>query len=225
VQAESEVERATLARQENRIVAWTKAVVFVVLLTSTVIVCVSVARYIRADQTKDFELAFAADSAKLLDSFQDSVEQTLEAVDTLSVAITSHALASESVFPNVTLPHFGIRFANSRVLSRAVFIQYHPIVTDETRAGWEAYQLENRDTYDATLATETLLLESQDEQFHPSDSTADAVDPHGRRLVRRHLNSDLWSVTHDCGPTRYWPLHARMANQPRLSHAYLGQFQ
>jgi hypothetical protein len=65
VQAESEVERATLARQENRIVAWTKAVVFVVLLTSTVIVCVSVARYIRADQTKDFELAFAAESCSI----------------------------------------------------------------------------------------------------------------------------------------------------------------
>jgi class 3 adenylate cyclase len=189
VQAESQVERATLARHENRIVAWTKAVVFVVLLTSTVVVCLSVARYIRADQKQDFELAFAADSAKLLDSFQDSIEQTLEAVDTLSVAITSHALASNSVFPNVTLPHFGIRFANSRVLSRAVFIQYHPIVTDETRAGWEAYQLENRDTYDATLATETLLLESQDKQFNQSDTD---IDPQGRQL-----NSDLWSVTHD----------------------------
>jgi hypothetical protein len=84
VQGESALERATLARHENRVVAWTKAVVFVVLLTSTVVVCVSVARYIRADQKQDFKLAFDADSAKLLDSFQDSIEQTLEAVNALS---------------------------------------------------------------------------------------------------------------------------------------------
>jgi class 3 adenylate cyclase len=198
VQGESAVERATLARNENRIVAWTKAVVFVVLLVSTVLVCVSVARYIRADQKKDFELAFAADSAKLLDSFQDSIEQTLEAVNALSVSITSHALATGSVFPNVTLPHFGIRFADSRILSHAVFIQYHPIVTDETRAGWEAYQIENRDTYDESLETQTFLLDYQDKQFNQRDTEGAAtVDTLGNSHLMRNLDPDFWAITHD----------------------------
>jgi Adenylate and Guanylate cyclase catalytic domain len=172
---ESDRERVTLAARENRAVAWMRGLVFVALLAITTGVSSRVYLYTRNEQIKDFEQAFAADADKLLESFQHSVERRIEAIDSMSVAITSFATATGATFPNVTLPDFGVRCSNSRILSSSVFVQYQPLVSEEQRLGWEAYQIANRGHHDAALQTELALLKEQDARVQEQSM-------HGRTL-------------------------------------------
>lgn len=163
---DKDLERMTLARKESIAVAWVKGVVFLVLLATTVLVSTGVYLYTKKDQEQNFEQAYMADATKVLESFHYAVVRKLEAVDALSVTFTSHAKSTGATFPNVTLPDFEIRCSNARVLSDSVVFNYSPLVTDETRKGWEAYQIENRDnTFDESFASEASHLKHQDIQF------------------------------------------------------------
>lgn len=53
----------------------------------------------RNDQTADFEEAFHIFALELINSFHKAVEKKLEAVDSLSAAVTSYALGTNSTFP------------------------------------------------------------------------------------------------------------------------------
>jgi hypothetical protein len=120
-------ERATLARRENVIVIRMKGVVAVVLLAATILVSIGVLWYTRADQESDFKESFKADANRLLESFHKSLERTLEAVDALSVAITAHALETNSTFPFVNLPNSAFRYGNTLRTKHACELHSRPI--------------------------------------------------------------------------------------------------
>jgi hypothetical protein len=80
--------------------------VFFVLLATAILVSVAVYAIIKNGQAEDFKNAFAADSTKVLESFNKAVERRLEAIDALSVSITTYAEDSGSTFPNVTVSNF-----------------------------------------------------------------------------------------------------------------------
>jgi hypothetical protein len=164
--SELEQERRTLGRKENKAVSMLRVIVFLVLSITAATVAIGVFRYIANDQQSNFEADFDANAARLLESFHESVERKLEAVDALAVTITSHALYSGSTWPNVTLPDFAVRTANTRILADCVGLQFYPLVTDETRAGWEAYAIENRDLYDYQFAEDYMQQALQDARFN-----------------------------------------------------------
>jgi hypothetical protein len=137
--ADKILERKTLASKENAAVFWVRGAVFLVLLGTAALVSSIVYLYTRNDQVQDFENAFEAHATKIVESFYETVERKLEAIDALSVTITSYAKSTGATFPNVTLPDFEIRASNSRVLSDSAVFNYQPVVTDETRLAWEAY--------------------------------------------------------------------------------------
>lgn len=84
-------ERKTLARKEsNAVVCWRFVVYFVVLVVA-ISVSLAVYSYTKSDQEEDFETRFEAYAAKVAESFYDSVERKLGAIQTLSTSITSHA--------------------------------------------------------------------------------------------------------------------------------------
>jgi hypothetical protein len=175
-----EQERRTLARHENKAVGMLRVIVFLVLSIAAAIVAMGVYRYTANDQQSNFETDFDANAARLLESFHESVERKLEAVDALAVTVTSHAMESASTWPNVTLPDFAVRAANTRILADCVVVNFYPLVTDETRKGWEAYEIQTRHVYDAEFAQDQMQQALQDARFN---RTADA--PTGGRHLQQ----------------------------------------
>jgi class 3 adenylate cyclase len=166
---ERDMERKTLARKENKAVFWSRIVVFVVLLTTAALVITFVYKITSRAQQNSFEISFESDSLKVLDSFYQSIERMMDASDALSISYTSYALSSGLTFPNVTLPDYQLRTVNTRIMSEAVVFNYHPLVTDETRKGWEAYAIDNRAQFNVSAATEFGWIQYQDKLFNQSD--------------------------------------------------------
>jgi class 3 adenylate cyclase len=164
-----QLERTTLARKENTAVKWMGGAVFVVLLATALLVSSAVYATTKNGQSQDFKNAFAADSTKVLESFNKAVERRLEAIDALSVSITASAEETGSTFPNVTLSNFEIRCANIRVLSDTSIIHYYPIVTDETRKGWEEYQFTHQDHFDKAFTSEQAMIKLQNDELGRPD--------------------------------------------------------
>ena len=160
-----ELERNTLARKENKAVFWARFVVIAVLAVTAVVVTMVVYKEMRASQQSSFAATFESDSLKVLDSFHQSVGRMLDSGDGLSIAYTAYALSSNSTFPNVTLPDYHIHTSNMRIMSEAVVFNYQPIVTDETRKGYEAYAIENRGHFLDSAAKELASVQHQDAYF------------------------------------------------------------
>jgi hypothetical protein len=114
-QAEAKQERHILGEKESRMVAWLRVIVFVVLLITAVLVSLGVFFYSRGDEEDDFESEFAANAAKVIGSFHEAVERKLNAIDTMSVMITTFVLSTEASFPNVTFPNIEYLGANTRI--------------------------------------------------------------------------------------------------------------
>jgi class 3 adenylate cyclase len=170
---ERDLERKTLAKKENRAVFWSRILVIVVLCTTAALVVTFVYKNMSDSQQESFEVTFQSDSLKILDSFHRSVRRMIDSCDALSIAYTSYALSSNSTFPNVTLPNFQLVSANSRIMSETVVFNYHPMVTDETRKGWEAYVVENRVEFNISTLSEYSSIAYQDAEYNQS---------HGRNL-------------------------------------------
>ena len=165
---EHDLERSTLARKESKAVFWARFIVLAVLAITATAVTMVVYNEMSASQQSSFEATFESDSLKVLDSFHQSIGRMLDSGDAHSIAYTSFALSSNSTFPNVTLPNNHIHTSNMRIMSEAVVFNYQPIVTDETRRGYEAYVLENRGQLFDSVAKEMASIQHQDAYFNKS---------------------------------------------------------
>ena len=159
-------ERKTLARKEGKAVRNWRIAVFAVLVSTAALVSTSCFLYMKNDQDDDFKQEFKSLANKLLESYYHTVERKLEALDALSVAYSSYAHDTGATWPNVTLPDIEVRGAGVRVLSETAVINFYPLVTDETREGWEAYQIANRDYFDEAFASGVYQRENQDALFN-----------------------------------------------------------
>jgi class 3 adenylate cyclase len=168
--ANQEHERYTLARKENTAVFWARLIVMFVLATTAAVVTTGIYMAMRDSQQESFETTFESDSLKVLDTFHQSIERIMDSSDALSIAYTSHAISSGSTFPNVTLPNYQLHASNARIMSEALVFNYQPIVTDETRKGWETYVRENKKLHFDASITELDLIQYQDNYFNQSGS-------------------------------------------------------
>ena len=62
--------------------------------------------------------------------------------ESFAVSITSAALSSGQVFPNITVPHFEVRGERYRLVTNSQLVSFSPIVTDVDQ--WNAYSVENQ---------------------------------------------------------------------------------
>jgi hypothetical protein len=136
-------ERNTLGKRETRAIFFLRLLVMVVFVLLAVSSSMSVFFYVQNSEEDQFQSEFGVHADKVIESFNLAIERKLSAIDSLSVAITSHAISSGSTFPNVTVPHFEYKGSNTRIIGDTVMAFYMPLVTDETREGWEAYSREN----------------------------------------------------------------------------------
>lgn len=139
--------------------------VLAVLVFAAIAISVGVYFYTRGEEEGDFEAQYEADASKLVSSFRDAVERKLGAMNNFANSFTSFALATNSSFPNVTLPHFAVRGQDLRIAADSYVVHWLPLVTDETREAWEQYSFENRHIFDTERSEDVRLKAEQDETY------------------------------------------------------------
>jgi hypothetical protein len=173
-------ERNTLGKQESRAIWYLRCLVIVTFVSLAVGTSVTTYIYVRTNEKSQFQTEFDVYADKVIESFNSAIQRKINAVDSLSVAITSHAMSSGSTFPNVTVPHFEYKGSNTRIIGDTIVAMYLPLVTDETREGWEAYSRENNGhLIEAGLGEEQEKLE-QDAKYGFNSSAGVAI-PYGLR--------------------------------------------
>lgn len=130
--------------KRNRVVARVRYIVFFVLLAVTIAVSFSVYHYTKNEELDAFENHFAEQAGKVIQAFKFNAVRRLEALEAFSLQITSHAISSNSTFPFVTLPDFERHATYTLQLAEVVALLTFPIITQETRADWEAYSRANQ---------------------------------------------------------------------------------
>ena len=91
----------------------------------------------------EFENAFEATSAKVLETFKDILTQNVGAIASLALATVAHGVDHSRDWPFVTLSNFQQRATKARSLSDTLLIAVSHFVTAENRKEWEDYVTEN----------------------------------------------------------------------------------
>eukprot|EP00538_Stauroneis_constricta_P004319 CAMPEP_0119570876 /NCGR_PEP_ID=MMETSP1352-20130426/43835_1 /TAXON_ID=265584 /ORGANISM="Stauroneis constricta, Strain CCMP1120" /LENGTH=813 /DNA_ID=CAMNT_0007620553 /DNA_START=258 /DNA_END=2700 /DNA_ORIENTATION=- len=169
----------------NRRTRTMRVVAFGVLILSAAAVCSIVYHYIRSSEKQHFEETFDSQAARILELFHQSVDARLQAIDSLSTAITTFAAASGSTFPNVTIPSFEMLGCNSRILTGSVYIMFALLVTDQDRAGWEAYAEQKQGQFFETSSLDIAQRQRQDVSLGHNKTPAIPTD----------INIDNYDIT------------------------------
>jgi len=127
-----------LARSETNVIKFLRTFTILVLFLATVGTSIFVYMRVNQIEGKKFEAEFMAQALKMHEGVQLNIEKKLSSIDALSLSVTSHALSGDG-FPNVTIPDFEVRGASTRTLGDMLMVYFLPVVTNETRLGWEAY--------------------------------------------------------------------------------------
>jgi len=164
-QRAAQEERSTLARQESAAIAWLRWIVLFVFIIIGVAFAWATFYLVHKDQQERFEEQFHYYAKLVIDRFTNHLERVIHVTDTLSTEMTSHALATGSVFPFVTLPHFEFKGANTRIGGDITVIYYMPYITEDLKVPWETYAAANRGYYANASASEEASKIAQDKSF------------------------------------------------------------
>lgn len=162
---EQEERKALLNRKEEKGVAYLRIAVYLVVIVTAVLVSVGVYFYTKQQEEDNFEQVFETNSNKLAQAFLDSVDRKIAAVGGLSAIITNYAVTHNMSFPFVTIDNWEAMTAQTRIQADGMSVDYCPLVTDEERAGWEAYALTHKSWRLESYAREAAYKEMQDQHF------------------------------------------------------------
>jgi class 3 adenylate cyclase len=192
-----EVKEETLAKNETRAVAWLRLLVLCVLLAVTLAVSISVYFYSHGNEESEFELAIEDHASKIVSAFQENADRRLGAIESFAVGVTSHAMFSNSTWPNVTVPDFEIRGAISRKLADVISLQVWPIVTTETRAGWRHYSVDNQGWLEEGIEIQQFKqkLDSNDTNLADQQASLEGLNATGTYDVP----TDIWRGDDELG--------------------------
>lgn len=150
---------------ENGLLNVLRLVLFLLLISITVLVSVGVYTLTSNDEENRFEDHVGVYSLRIIDSFHGTISHRLSAIGSMATAITSHAISTSQQFPMVTLPHFELRGSDLRVQTDSFIIHYMPVVNESMRTAWEEYALQNRGHIDEAFQSDTLYRKRQDEEM------------------------------------------------------------
>lgn len=192
-----------------------RVLVFLVLLLAALVVSLVV--YFITDKAQDSEMeaGFQGSALKVLDSFQEIVEQKVGAVASLAVTFTAFARSHNNTWPFVTMNDFQQQAASARGLSNSLFLELLPIVTDKNRLAWEKYALEHKGWLDEGRAYQADLGIGIKRRDLSGDSlTGDNVlkfvegANEGSSVIADQIFSldETWAAVPDSGPGPYFPI-------------------
>ena len=158
---ETEEDDPEIAKKETRAVLWIRIFVLTVLLLTTVTVAYLVHYYIEESEEDNFHESFEHDALTVLEAVGNVLDLTLGAADSFAVGLVSYAYQTDSDWPFVVLPDFGVRSTKLRALSKAVLNAYYPIVSTDDRAAWEGFASKNNG-----WVSETIRVQTMDQTYH-----------------------------------------------------------
>lgn len=133
--------KSKLAAKESRVVNRTKSLVYIVILVFAVALTIWSHLHLKQQEADRFQVAYESHATALLDGAERNAKQIFANLDSLTEAISSHA----DVWPNATLPYFDKRASPSVNATGDQLRLFAPIVTTETKRGWEEYTWGKKD--------------------------------------------------------------------------------
>jgi hypothetical protein len=136
-------EKEALVKTENMVISRIKYCLFAFLLVTAIVVG-SVVYYLARNAD---EFAVEEDFVEYADLIFGSVERTfdlsLASIDNFIVNLVSHAAATNSIWPYVTVPHYSTKIHKIHSLVRAVHISQSHFVKSDQRLAWENFTAYN----------------------------------------------------------------------------------
>jgi hypothetical protein len=128
-----------LGQAETNAVFRHRLVVFLVMLLTAITVSVTIYIITSGAEQEEFESQFDGAASKVLETFNNVVEQKVAAISSLAVAIIAHGIDHRRSWPFVTLSSFQQRSSTARKLADALSVTISPIVSDNNRKEWEDF--------------------------------------------------------------------------------------
>ena len=116
---------------------------FVLLLFVVISVLVPLGVFVaaRRSEVHGFETQVQGIAHNIFDFLSFDVARTLVALDTLDVAATTLAIATNATWPTITFPDFELLAGNALTIANTHDILFAPYVTNITRQKWESYSM------------------------------------------------------------------------------------
>lgn len=133
------------ARAESKAVHRIRLTVLITLLLSAIAVSLGVFFYLRNEEDKDLRDSFEGEATKVLTSLGKTLDETLGATDAFGVKMITYARNSNSSWPYVEVPNFGLHAMKVLQLSKAFFLYTCVLVDGNERLDWQDYASEHED--------------------------------------------------------------------------------
>ncbi|CAB9523055.1 Receptor-type guanylate cyclase gcy [Seminavis robusta] len=152
--------REEIAKSESKAVFWLRMLVLFLLACSAIAVVVAVYLYMSNQEEREFETKFENDATKVYESVGKTLDHVLGSTDAFVVKMLSYAEASNSTWPFVTLPHFGLQASKLLKLAKGFSCSLVVLVEDDQRDGWVDYVNQSHG-----WIRESLDVQSRDENW------------------------------------------------------------
>ena len=133
------LEPTAISHEETVDVHRFKFIVLLVLLWVVLIASPWVFAFTTKTEQSQFEQKFQSDASKILEAVRMSIDNTLMPMDSLALALVSHAKAQNDTWPFVTIPDYGARVAKMLPMADSIWISVLPVVAPADRLQWEDY--------------------------------------------------------------------------------------
>jgi hypothetical protein len=128
-----------LGQAETNAVFRLRLLVFLVMLLAAIAVSFTIYIITSKAEQDEFKSQFEGAASKVLETFDNVVQQKVSAISSLAVAIIAHGVDHSRDWPFVTLSSFQQRSSTARKLADALFVTISPIVSEENRKEWEDF--------------------------------------------------------------------------------------
>ena len=155
---------------------------------------------------------FSGFAKDILSSAENKARVKFSILENLATTITSHSLSTEGGWPNITLPFFEREARSLLNISGAEFIAFAPLITEEEKAAWEEYSVENqgwlREGLDFLGRDDVVLEPIIDNVYEKTfDDGSGTVAPNGTHVP-------LWQIS----PT---PVNSELVNKDLYSISFI----
>ena len=129
----------SIARKDTKAAFHLRVLVIALFVFMSIFVPIIIFISARSNEEEGFKSEFRALATKVIDSFKFNVARKLGAIDSLDISVTSYAQGTGSSPPNVTMPDFDLRAANTLALADTFSVFLVPLVETSRRVEWESY--------------------------------------------------------------------------------------
>ncbi|CAB9515791.1 Receptor-type guanylate cyclase gcy [Seminavis robusta] len=122
-----------MSAKDTRHVRLWRFVATLALLVTALVVTLTTYRFLKAEETSNFEVAFERFSRTLAEAALEEQKNVRDALRTIATTISSQAMAANisDNWPNVRIPMFGLHAQNAMAQAKVEFLSWTPRVSAE----------------------------------------------------------------------------------------------